>query len=95
MQPGKNPAPVMEQFVPAALWPAAKTAITIRGRPKLVNFLGNLLGGLIKPLIGAQASGLLAPAIADASLNIFGLEATTSDSRRRVLKPWRPRWRRR
>jgi hypothetical protein len=81
MQSGENPAPVMEQFVPAALWPAAKAAITIMGRPKLIGFLGNLLGGLIKPLIGAQASGLLAPAIADAGLKIFGLEATSADAR--------------
>jgi hypothetical protein len=81
LQPGENPQPVMEQFVPAALWPAAKTAITILGRPKLVSFLGNMLGGLIKPLIGADASGLLAPAIADAGLKIFGLETSSLDSR--------------
>src|SRR5579863_8361757 len=74
LQPGESPAPVMEQFVPALLWPAAKTAITIIGRPKLVAFLGNLLSGLIKPLIGAEPAKLLAPSIADAGLRIFGLE---------------------
>jgi hypothetical protein len=81
MQPGENPQPIMEQFVPAMLWPAAKTAITILGRPKLIDFLAKMLTGLIKPLIGAEASGLLAPAIADAGLKIFGLETATSDSR--------------
>ncbi len=74
LQAGESAQPMMEQFIPAAIWPAAKTAITILGRPKLVSFLGNLLGKLIKPLIGANASGLLAPAIADAGLHIFGLE---------------------
>src|SRR6267378_2564341 len=66
LQAGESVQPVMEQFVPAMLWPAAKTAITILGRPKLVSFLANLLSGLIKPLIGQNATGLLAPAIADA-----------------------------
>jgi hypothetical protein len=78
LQPGEAVQPVMEQFLPA-LWPAAKLAITILGRPKLVHFLGDLLSRLIKPLIGAQASGLLAPAIADAGLKIFGLETAATE----------------
>lgn len=81
LQPGENPQPVMEQFVPAALWPAAKTAITILGRPKLVDFLGRMLSGLIKPLIGQSAAGLLSPAIADAGLRIFGLETNYPEPR--------------
>jgi hypothetical protein len=78
LQPGENPQPVMEQFLPALIWPAAKTAITILGRPKIVSFIGRLLSGLIKPLIGANAAGLLAPAIADAGLRIFGLETNNN-----------------
>src|SRR6266852_4234761 len=81
LQSGENPQPVMEQFVPAALWPAAKTAITILGRPKLVSFLGRMLSGLIKPLIGQSAAGLLSPAIADAGLRIFGLETNYPEPR--------------
>jgi hypothetical protein len=81
LQTGENAQPVMEQFLPAVLWPAAKTAITILGRPKLVAFLGRLLTGLIKPLIGAQPASLLAPSIADAGLRIFGLEASSLDAR--------------
>jgi hypothetical protein len=81
LQPGENPQPIMEQFVPAVLWPAAKTAITILGRPKLVDFLGKLLSGLIKPLIGANFAGMLAPAIADAGLRIFGLETNYPEPR--------------
>ena len=86
MEQGENAQPVMEQFVPALLWPAAKTAITILGRPKLVKFLGNLLGGLIKPLVGASAGGMLAPAIADAGLRIFGLEAPQESPRAAVAE---------
>jgi hypothetical protein len=78
LEAGESPQPIMEQFLPAMLWPVAKTAITLLGRPKLVGMIGNLLSGLIKPMIGAQASGLLAPAIADAGLRIFGLEAEAS-----------------
>src|SRR5262249_13417706 len=37
LQAGESPQPAMEQFIPAALWPAAKTAITVMGRPKLVS----------------------------------------------------------
>jgi hypothetical protein len=74
LEAGESPQPVMEQLLPAMLWPVAKTAITVMGRPKLVGVIGNLLSGLIKPMIGAPAAGLLAPAIADAGLRIFGLE---------------------
>jgi hypothetical protein len=81
LQPGDNPQPVMEQFLPALIWPAAKTAITLLGRPKIVSFIGRLLSGLIKPLIGADAAGLLAPAIADAGLRIFGLETNSPEPR--------------
>ena len=81
LQPGENPQPVMEQFLPAAVWPAAKAAITIMGRPKLVNFIAGMLSKLVKPLIGAQIAGLLSPAIADAGLRIFGLEAATPEPR--------------
>jgi hypothetical protein len=80
LQPGQNAQPVMEQFLPA-LWPVAKTAITILGRPKLVGFLGNLLAKLIKPLLGADAAGKLSPAIADAGLHVFGLESNAQEPR--------------
>jgi hypothetical protein len=81
LQTGESPQPAMEQFIPAMLWPAAKTAITMMGRPKLVSFLGGLLSNLIRPMIGEQGAGMLAPAIADAGLRIFGLETTPSDPR--------------
>lgn len=81
LEKGDNPQPVMEQFIPAVIWPAAKTAVTLWGRPKLVSFISGLLSKLIQPLIGAQATGLLAPAIADAGLRILGLEVAGQDPR--------------
>jgi hypothetical protein len=81
LQPGENPQPMMEQFLPAAVWPAAKAAITILGRPKLVSFIAGMLSKLVKPLIGEQVAGLLSPAIADAGLRIFGLEAAAPEPR--------------
>jgi hypothetical protein len=81
LQAGESPQPVMEQFLPAALWPIAKTAITILGRPKLVSQLGGLLSGLIRPMVGDAGASVLAPAIADAGLRVFGLETAPSDPR--------------
>jgi hypothetical protein len=80
LQTGESAQPVMEQFIPAVLWPVAKTAITIMGRPKLVSFIGGMLAKLVKPMIGADAANLLAPAIADAGLRIFGLEAEAASA---------------
>jgi hypothetical protein len=80
LQPGENVQPVMEQFV-QAIWPAVKVAISVIGRPKVVKFLGDLLSRLIKPLIGADAGALLAPAIADAGLRIFGFETAAAEPR--------------
>jgi hypothetical protein len=74
LEAGESPQPVMEQFLPALLWPVTKTAITLLGRRKLVGVLGNLLAGLIKPMIGEQPARQLGPAIADAGLHLFGLE---------------------
>jgi len=81
LEKGDNPQPVMEQFIPAFIWPAAKTAVTLWGRPKLVEFIAGLLSRLIRPLIGADATNLLAPAIADAGLRILGLEVAGQEPR--------------
>ncbi|MGF6816488.1 hypothetical protein OKW33_003359 [Paraburkholderia atlantica] len=85
LETGESAQPVMEQFLPAMLWPVAKTAITVMGRPKLVSFIARLISGLIKPMIGSQAAGLLGPAIADAGLRIFGLEAEAGAADPRAL----------
>jgi hypothetical protein len=81
LQQGETAQPAMEQFAPAAIWPIAKTAITILGRPRIVSFISDLLSKLIRPMIGDDAARLLAPAIADSGLRIFGLETGQSDMR--------------
>jgi len=80
LQPGENLEPLMEQFAPLLVWPAAK-AITLIGRKPIVKLLGGLIAKLTKPLIGANASVLLGPAVADAGLRIFGLEASQLEPR--------------
>ena len=81
LQPGESTQPLMEQFLPAIVWPAAKTAITVLGRPTIVKYIAGLLSGLVKPLIGADAASLLSPAIADAGLRLFGLETGHAEPR--------------
>ena len=81
LEPGQSAGPVMEQFLPALLWPAAKAALAMMGRPKFVGYIARLLDGLMKPMIGEKGAGMLAPAIADAGLRAFGLEMSESDPR--------------
>jgi hypothetical protein len=85
LEAGESPQPLMEQFLPALLWPVTKTAITVLGRRKLVGVLGNLLAGLIKPMIGQQPARLPGPAIADAGLHLFGLETGAPPADPRTL----------
>jgi hypothetical protein len=85
LEPGESPQPLMEQFLPAMLWPVAKTAMAVLGRPKVVSTIGNLLSGLIRPMIGAQPASMLAPAIADAGLRLLGLETEAGSTEPRAL----------
>lgn len=73
LQPGESAQPVMEQFLPA-LWPVAKTAVAILGREKVKSAIAGLIAKLVAPLIGADGSKMLSPAIADVGLRLFGLE---------------------
>ncbi|HTV90968.1 MAG TPA: hypothetical protein VME41_18295 [Stellaceae bacterium] len=81
LQPGESPQPVMEQFLPAlaAIWPALKGGIALIGRPRVVNFVSGLLAHLIKPVLGADAAKMLAPAMASTGLGLVGLETAPSD----------------
>jgi hypothetical protein len=81
LQPGESAQPLMEQFLPALVWPALKTAIAIIKRPNVVKFIGGVLARLSKPLIGADASRMLGPAIANVGLRIFGFETNPPDPR--------------
>jgi hypothetical protein len=80
LQPGESAQPALEQFLPAAVLPA-KAAIAILGRDRARRGIVGLLKPLMEPIIGADPARLLAPAIADTGLRIFGLEATQPDPR--------------
>lgn len=80
---GGDPRPATEEFLPAlmAVLPLVRTGISIIGRAKVVGFLGSLLAKLIGGLIGPEAAGQLAPAIADAGLRLLTLETVNEDPR--------------
>ena len=83
LRPGENPQPVMEQFLPAiaAIYPAIKGGIALIGRPKVVRFIGGLLAKLIQPIIGPEFAKVLAPAMADVGMHMFGFETGRVDTR--------------
>ncbi|RYF13705.1 MAG: hypothetical protein EOO30_20515 [Comamonadaceae bacterium] len=67
-------APAIEQFVPAVLG-ALRLGISLAGRPKVVGFLANYVGQLIKRWVGPEQSRPLATAIVDTGLRLATLEA--------------------
>ena len=75
LKEGENPAPYIENFLPAVL-PALRIAIRLIGRPKIVNFLAGLLGKLIGNLVGPAQAPALSRAIVDAGLKLVSLEAS-------------------
>jgi hypothetical protein len=83
LSPGESAQPAVEHFLPAvmAILPAAKAAIAMIGRPKVVSFISNLLARLISPLIGADPAKLISPYIAGAGLHLVGLETSQSEPR--------------
>lgn len=74
--PGESPAPAIQQFVPLvmAVRPLLKLGVSLIGRDRLVRFFGDKLGGLLKPLVGAQASALLGRPLADVGMRVIGFE---------------------
>jgi hypothetical protein len=84
LAPGESPGPVLEQFIPVALMalrPLVRTAIGFIGRDKVIGFLADLIGRLIRPILGSDFTRLLAPAIVDAGLSILGFETAETDPR--------------
>jgi hypothetical protein len=71
--------PAIEQFVPAVLG-ALRLGIKLVGRPKVVSFLSNYVGQLIKRWVGPQLSSPLANAIVDTGLRLATLEAESGAS---------------
>jgi hypothetical protein len=70
LQEGENPAPVIEKFIPAAI----KLGISLIGRPKVVNFIANLLAKLISKYVPATVAQPLATSIVDTGMSSIGFE---------------------
>ena len=85
LQQGQDATPVIQNFLPAALLalqPIAKIAVTIIGRPKVVDFVAKLLAKLIERYVGAEGAQALSRAVADVGLSLIGLEVTDPDRER-------------
>ena len=77
LQPGENPAPAIERFLPAvilALQPIIKIAITIIGRQKVINFLAGLLSKLVSKYVPENVAKPLAAGIIDVGMSAIGFE---------------------
>ena len=81
LKEGENPAPYVENFLPAVL-PALKIATRLIGRPRVVGFLAGLLGKLISRLVGPQNAPALSRAMVDAGLKLINLEVADQESPR-------------
>ncbi|MFZ0529205.1 MAG: hypothetical protein WAL91_01545, partial [Propionicimonas sp.] len=78
LRDGESAGPVIERFLPAIL-PALRIGVRLIGRRKVVNFLADLLGKLIRPLVGPQVATPRSQALVDVGLKIFTLETTAED----------------
>ena len=78
MDAADDPAPAVEEFAPAILG-AAKLAIGVIGRPRVVNYLARLIAKLIAKYVGQSQAGMLSRALVDAGLRMVSLEAADSD----------------
>jgi hypothetical protein len=81
LKEGENPAPYVENFLPAVL-PALRIATRLIGRPRVVGFLAGFLGKLISNLVGPQHAPALARAMVDAGLKLVSLEVTDQENTR-------------
>ncbi len=82
LRDGEDPALTrqLENFIPVAIYPVAKGAISIIGRQRVVNFIARLLAKLIGRFVGQEQATVLSRAIADAGLGLLRLEAAPEES---------------
>ena len=81
LAPDESAAPHIQNFLPAVL-PALRVGIRLVGRPRVVDFLANLLAGLIAKLIGPEQAPALSNAIVDAGLKLMTLEMSGAQEAR-------------
>ncbi len=75
LENGQDPTPLLENFIPFAVRPLAKTAIRLIGRPRVVRFLARFLAKLIGQFVGKEQAMPLSQAVVEAGLPLLGLEA--------------------
>ena len=77
---GADPAPEIEQFIPAVLAarPLIKMGISLIGRDRVVRFIADRIAGLIKGMVGADAARQLSGPIVDVGLRLLGFEVANS-----------------
>lgn len=80
LRPGQDPTPAVEHFIPAIL-AAAKIAIGIIGRQRVVNFLASLVAKLISKFVGPEAATALSRALVDTGLRLVSLETAPEAER--------------
>ncbi|TLP52411.1 hypothetical protein [Microbispora triticiradicis] len=73
LEPGQDPTPLVEEFVPALL-PVLRLGIKLGGRSRVVRYLAKYIGRLIAPYAGPQVTPALSQAIVDAGLRLLTLE---------------------
>lgn len=78
LKPGESPEPYVQNFLPAIL-PALRVGVRLIGRPRVVNFLAQLLAKLISKLIGPEQAPALSRAIVDAGLKLLTLEMSDQE----------------
>ena len=78
LKPGESPEPYVQNFLPAVL-PALRLGMRLIGRPRVVNFLAQLLAKLISNLIGPEQAPALSQAIVDAGLKLLTLEMSDQE----------------
>jgi hypothetical protein len=78
LKQGENPEPYVQNFLPAVL-PVLRIGMRLIGRPRVVNFLAQLLAKLISKLIGPEHAPALSRAITDAGLRLLNLEMSEQE----------------
>lgn len=78
LKPGESPEPYVQNFLPAIL-PALRVGVQLIGRPRVVNFLAQLLAKLISTLVGPEQAPALSQAIVDAGLKLLTLEMSDQE----------------
>lgn len=72
LEQNADPTPLVERFVPAVLG-AVKLGVKLIGRPRVVGFLGQMIGRLITPMVGKGVAPKLGKAIADLGLRMISV----------------------